>query len=340
MSAATIASSIPSIPATCYRNSSTASPSYYYYSTCIPNTSSSSSARRKVGRWTPCRAMVQHAVQGAPAAYAKEMERLSAKESLLLAVSIISESKFKDAGGFEALVTGKTTEVQQIDVNEMIIGLERLNPTPRPTTVHLLLQLMCRSPYLDGRWNFEWFGAGSPGLFAARLLFQRFPSDLANFSNLDVVIKEGKTKVTGNMKLFNSIDSTFTLSSQLIVEGPLRMKEEFTEGVLETPKLIEETVPEQLKGALGQAISTLQQLPVPIKNVIAGGLRVPLGKNSRTLAGEFNRSAGTFQRLFLISYLDEEILIMRDAAGVPEVLTRLETPAALPIPDNAAEYES
>nr|AFN53714.1 PAP fibrillin protein [Linum usitatissimum] len=242
--------------------------------------------------------MVQHAVQGAPAAYAKEMERLSAKESLLLA--------FKDAGGFEALVTGKTTEVQQIDVNEMIIGLERLNPTPRPTT----------SPYLDGRWNFEWFGAGSPGLFAARLLFQRFPSDLANFSNLDVVIKEGKTK----------IDSTFTLSSQLIVEGPLRMKEEFTEGVLETPKLIEETVPEQLKGALGQAISTLQQLPVPIKNVIAGGLRVPL--------------AGTFQRLFLISYLDEEILIMRDAAGVPEVLTRLETPAALPIPDNAAEYES
>jgi len=34
-----------------------------------------------------CRAMVQQAVQGAPAIYAKEMERLSAKESLLLAVS-------------------------------------------------------------------------------------------------------------------------------------------------------------------------------------------------------------------------------------------------------------
>lgn len=35
-----------------------------------------------------CRAMVQQAAQGAPAIYAKEMERLSAKESLLLAVSI------------------------------------------------------------------------------------------------------------------------------------------------------------------------------------------------------------------------------------------------------------
>ncbi|CAN1144417.1 Probable plastid-lipid-associated protein 13, chloroplastic [Linum perenne] len=227
-------------------------------------------------------------------------------------------TQFRDAGGFEALVTGKTTELQQIDVNEMIIGLERLNPTPRPTT----------SPYLEGRWNFEWFGAGSPGLFAARLLFQRFPSDFANLSKMDVVIKEGKAKVTANMKLLYSIDSTFTLSSQLTVEGPLRMKEEFMEGVLKTPKLIEETVPEQLKGALGQAISTLQQLPVPIRDVIAGGLRVPL--------------AGAFQRLFLISYLDEEIMIMRDAAGVPEVLTRLEAPAAptLPIPDGIAEYDS
>ena len=33
------------------------------------------------------RAIVPQAVQGAPATYAKEMERLSAKESLLLAVS-------------------------------------------------------------------------------------------------------------------------------------------------------------------------------------------------------------------------------------------------------------
>ncbi|CAI0406671.1 unnamed protein product [Linum tenue] len=265
--AATVASSLPPIPGTRSRNSSFFSP------TSVATTSSTCSSCRKVGLRMPCSAMVQQAVQGAPAAYAKEMERLSAKESLLLA--------FKDAGGFEALVTGKLTEVQQIDVNERITGLERLNPTPRPTT----------SPYLEGRWNFEWFGAGSPGLFAARLLFQRFPSDLANFSNMDVVIKEGKARATANMKL---IESTVTLSSQLTVEGPLRMKEEYIEGILETPKVIEEAVPEQLKGVLGQAISTVQQLPVPIRDLIAGGLRIPL--------------TGTFQRLFLISYLDEEIL--------------------------------
>jgi len=33
-----------------------------------------------------CTAMVQQAVHGSPAIFAKEMERLSAKESLLLAV--------------------------------------------------------------------------------------------------------------------------------------------------------------------------------------------------------------------------------------------------------------
>jgi len=59
----------------------------------IPSSSSYSSSSWKVSTsritWQKrgcCRAMVQ--VQtGAPAAYAKEMERLSAKESLLLAVS-------------------------------------------------------------------------------------------------------------------------------------------------------------------------------------------------------------------------------------------------------------
>ena len=41
--------------------------------------------------------------------------------------------QFKDAGGFEALVAGKTTDMQRIDVNERITALERVNPTPRPT---------------------------------------------------------------------------------------------------------------------------------------------------------------------------------------------------------------
>lgn len=56
------------------------------------------------------------------------------------------------------------------------------------------------------------------------------------------------------------------------------MKEEYVEGILEIPTVIEERVPEQLKGALGQAVTTIQQLPLPIRDVVAGGLKVPLSK--------------------------------------------------------------
>lgn len=56
------------------------------------------------------------------------------------------------------------------------------------------------------------------------------------------------------------------------------MKEEYVEGVLDTPTVIQETIPEQLKGALGQAVNTVQQLPVPIRDALASGLRVPLSE--------------------------------------------------------------
>ncbi|XP_065857281.1 probable plastid-lipid-associated protein 13, chloroplastic [Euphorbia lathyris] len=297
---ASIHALIPVSSAPASRHSS----SHFFSSTNANN--SLISVSRRINRRMPFIAMVQQAVQGAPATYAKDMERLSAKESLLLA--------FKDSGGFDALLTGKTTDMQRIDVNERIIALERLNPTPRPTT----------SPYLEGRWNFEWFGSGSPGFFAARLIFERFPSNLANLSNMDIVIKDANAKVTANMKLLFSIESKFIVSSRLAVEGPLRMKEEYIEGVIETPTIIEEAVPAQLKGALGQAVSTVQQLPLPIRDAFSSGLRFPL--------------SGSFQRLFMISYLDEEILITRDTAGVPEVLTRLDASTS-PL-ESSSEYES
>ena len=56
------------------------------------------------------------------------------------------------------------------------------------------------------------------------------------------------------------------------------MKEEYVEGVLVSPTIIEDRVPEQLKGALGQAANALQQLPVPIRDAVSSGLKVPLSK--------------------------------------------------------------
>ncbi|CAN8286886.1 unnamed protein product [Cochlearia groenlandica] len=274
--------------------STTASPPSRVATLAVPMPKSSKISRRR----RVLRAMVQETEQRSPSVYARDMERLSAKESLLLAL--------KDAGGFEALVTGKTTNMQRIDVNERITSLERLNPTPRPTT----------SPCLEGRWSFEWFGSGSPGLLAARVIFERFPSSLANLSRMEIVIKDDNAKATANIKLLNSIESKIVLSSKLTVEGPLRLREEYIEGMVESPTVIEEAVPEQLKGALGQATTTLQQLPDLIKDTLSNGLRIPL--------------SGSFERFFMISYLDEEILIARDTSGVPEVLTRLESLSSSP----------
>jgi len=55
--------------------------------TTLPENCRRSSDYRGIRRRMACTAMVQQAVQGgSPATYAKEMERLAAKESLLLAV--------------------------------------------------------------------------------------------------------------------------------------------------------------------------------------------------------------------------------------------------------------
>ncbi|KAL5213604.1 hypothetical protein ABZP36_002756 [Zizania latifolia] len=259
-----------------------------------------------------CRAAAPTFKGGPAASYAREMERLSAKESLLLA--------FKDAGGFESLVSGKTTEIQKIDVNERIVGLERLNPTPRPTT----------SPFLEGRWNFEWFGDSSPGAFTARFLFERSPTTVAHFTGLDVLIKDGYSKISSNLKFLNTVKSKFLLTTQLSVEGPIRMKEEYVEGLIEIPRIRDESLPEQLKGLIGQTVGALQQLPAPIRDAVSEGIKLPLN--------------GMFQRLFTISYLDEEILIIRDASGAPDVLTKLEGPQPNPIDGTSdavlSEYES
>lgn len=56
------------------------------------------------------------------------------------------------------------------------------------------------------------------------------------------------------------------------------MKEEYAEGIVESPTIDESTIPEQLRGAFGQAATTMQQLPVPIRDVVTNGLKVPLSE--------------------------------------------------------------
>ncbi|XP_066341704.1 uncharacterized protein [Miscanthus floridulus] len=62
---------------------------------------------------------------------------------------------------------------------------------------------------------------------------------------------------------------SFLLTTQLSVEGPIRMKEECVEGLIEIPRINEESLPEQLKGLLGQTAGALQQLPSPIRDAVS-----------------------------------------------------------------------
>ncbi|CAK9232840.1 unnamed protein product [Sphagnum jensenii] len=228
---------------------------------------------------------------------AKELERDAAKEALLLAIA--------DAGGVDALVSGNEDKVGRITVGEKLLVLERLNPTPRPTT----------SPLLEGLWEFKWAGARSPGVIAARTLLRRFPSVLATIKSINIIILDGTTKATASLKLFNTVETSVTLSTKLIAEGPTRLKEEYVEGVLASPSVLESNIPSQLKGAFGQLVAAVERLPNTVKEVLAGGVKVPL--------------TGTYERLLLISYLDEEILVARDESGVPDVLYKLQP--AIPV---------
>lgn len=238
--------------------------------------------------------------------YAKQMERRAAKESLFLAI--------KDAGGFDVLLFGNANDIDRIDVNERVISLERLNPTPRPTT----------SPFLEGLWQFQWFGADSLGLFAVKFLLERFPSALASIKQLDLLIMDGYAKSTAGLKFLNLFESNFILTTKLSVEGPLRLKEEYIDGVIETPNVPESSIPSQLKDSYGQVLTAFEQLPASVKETLSSGLKIPL--------------SGTFQRLFIISYLDEEMLIVRDIAGVPSILSRLDGSPV--VTGEVTEYES
>ncbi|BFI24897.1 hypothetical protein MPTK2_1g15970 [Marchantia polymorpha subsp. ruderalis] len=224
---------------------------------------------------------------------AKELERVAAKESLLLSI--------RDAGGLQGLADPEADARARIDVNEKILMLERLNPTPRPTT----------SALFDGSWEFQFAGAQSPGLVAAQTLLKGFSPSLASITSLTLLIGDGVAKATGKLKVLNTVESIFTLTSKLEVEGPLRLKEEYVEGLISTPTVPEGTIPSQLKGVMEQFTAAVAQLPDNMKDIVSSGVKLPLNN--------------TFSRELLVSYLDEEVMVARDKSGIPDVLVRVES---------------
>ncbi|GAQ78998.1 hypothetical protein KFL_000220290 [Klebsormidium nitens] len=221
---------------------------------------------------------------------AREMERVAAKEAVLLAI--------RDAGGVEALSSGPGSALGRITVSEKILALERLNPTSRPTT----------SPQLEGTWEFLWAGARSPGLAAARRLLSQFPSQLASIDSLTLNIFGSKSKAVATIKAFSSLVYKVTIESTILVEGNSRLKEAYEEGSISAPSVDAASAPSQVRPILDQIAGAVAGLPAQIKSLVEGPLTIPL--------------TNTYERLLLITYLDDELLIARDPSGVADVLVR------------------
>ncbi|KAJ8443694.1 hypothetical protein Cgig2_032317 [Carnegiea gigantea] len=66
-----------------------------------------------------------------------------------------------------------------------------------------------------------------------------------------------------------TLGSRLILSSKLSIEGLVRIGEEYFEGVLEPPTVIEVVATKQLRSAVGQAISVIEQLPLPLRDVMS-----------------------------------------------------------------------
>lgn len=90
--------------------------------------------------------------------------------------------------------------------------------------------------------------------------------------------------------------------SNLSVEGPLRMKEEYVEAILEMPTIAEKDIPEHVKGAVDRAASAVQHVPVHVTEALPNGLKVPLRKYFVIFFLWYEHSRVQTSCIFLILY--------------------------------------
>lgn len=81
------------------------------------------------------------------------------------------------------------------------------------------------------------------------------------------------------------------------------MKEDYVEGIVESPKVNEEGMPEQLRGAFLQATNTLQQRPFHIRDAMANGVQVPLGKHFERIVPLDNSSRKAKYQIRIFHYI-------------------------------------
>lgn len=171
-------------------------------------------------------------------------------------------------------------------INEALLKLEAMNPTPQPTTSSLLngvWSLRYAGGY-DEEWAlpsptrqialFLYSGGYSPGLFALSLA-STLPSNLVEVGDLEIAISRDQPRIEASIdvKFLGGASNEVVVKAALEVSSDIRLTETYESATV-----------------LGQAVD----LPQAVQ----------------------------YSREMYVTYLDDDILVVRDGSGVPEVLVR------------------
>lgn len=200
----------------------------------------------------------------------------------------------------ELMPSSATAEVSsetRAAINEAIVLLEKCNPTAQPTV----------SPLLNGVWDlryaggispegalasptrqfalFLYSGGYSPGLYILTILQKWLPKQVGELQNLEIAISRSQPRVEATLQF--SIGGTRSSSDRNFV------------GTAKVVSRLETMSSVRLKESYESvSFQDLQALEIP--------------------------SFLQYSRELYITYLDDDIMIARDASGIPEVLVRKE----------------
>lgn len=179
-----------------------------------------------------------------------------------------------------------TSSETRASINEALLKLECMNPTPDPSSSSLLngVWTLKYAGGYDSEWAlnsptrqvalFLYSGGYSPGLFALSLA-NTLPSSLVEVGDLEIAISREQPRIEASIdvQVFGGASNSVVVKAALEPKSDVRMTEIY-----------------EAASVLGQDVD----LPKAVQ----------------------------YSRELYITYLDEDILVVRDGTGVPEILMR------------------
>jgi len=193
-------------------------------------------------------------------------------------LSVVKESLISELGnGINSLPLGASPRnVDRELIAELLLQLEKLNPTEAPAT----------SALLNGKWKFLYSGGQSPGLASLVALLS---------------LASAAPKSPSGAPLIDVGEATVTISrTQPRVEAALRVRVLSLENTLKLFTTLE-----------AKTGSVLVEEYKEIESELFG-IKLPLAPPA------------SFSRSLVVSYLDEDLLIVRSLGGAPDVLVRMD----------------